>query len=478
MKHAKYIAIGMIVCGLIAMAVGLSFLFSSPVSTRPEKGEEEYITQGNLYLDDGDYMMAVALFKKALDLNEVNPDALKGIAKAYSSLKYYTEEESARKDLSEVEPDDLENWINLVMVKMNLNQLDDAKTLVENLREQYDDENLEALYHQMDVKEPVFDLMPGSYDSYQILRLKEIPDNATIYYTMDGSEPTEFSGIYTDGIILSYPENIVKAKAIGFIGYESSVVELDFQITASIERIDRNDSNIGWLFRNELNKEWDDPIYNYELAQFRSIYILGEYYNSLDKPTETSFYADGYVRYQSKYADRGKNNISILSYMPFLKTVSIGYQESVDLSSLSNLTYLEELSLLNDNITNIQELSNLKNLRMLALGWNRISDVSPLAGLVNLESLGLWDNQISDINCLAGLSDLTYFDITGNQVQNISCIMSMPGLSELWIARNQISDMTPIDSCENLSVLMMANNPASNYDIGEMKANKLIKTDR
>lgn len=478
MRQVKNIAIGMIVCGLIAMAVGMSFFFSSSVSTKPEKGKEAYITEGNLYLDDGDYMMAVASYQKALNMDENNVDALKGIAEAYSSMEYYAEEENVRNRLSEIEPENIENWIGLVMVKMNQNQLDEAKVLTEDLRTQYNDENLEALYYQMDVKEPVFSLNSGSYDAYQMLTLQEIPDNATVYYTIDGSEPTEFSEVYTDGIILSYPENIIKAKAIGFIGYESKVVELNYQITVPIEEIGRNSSELEWLIRNELNKNWNDPIYNYELAQFRSLYILGNYNHSVEKPTETSFYADGYVRYQSKYTERGKNNISMLSYMPFLKTLSIGYQESVDLSYLSNLTYLEELSLLNNNITDIQELSNLKNLKMLALGWNNISDVSSLAGLNNLESLGLWDNQIRDVSCLANLSNLTYFDITGNQVQNINCIENMPNLSELWIARNQISDMTPIDSCENLSVLMMADNPASNYDIEEKKVDKLIKTDR
>ena len=478
MKQAKYIAIGMIICGLIAMAVGMSFLFSGSVQKKPEKGKETYLTQGDLYLDDGDYMMAVASYQKALNIDEADANALEGIAEAYSYLGYYTEEESVRKDLSEIEPENLDNLMGLIMVKINMNQLDAAKKLAEDLRIKYDDENLEALYHQMDIKEPVFNLESGSYDSYQMLTLQEIPDNAAIYYTVDGSEPTVFSDVYTDGIILSYPENIIKAKAIGFIGYESNVVELNYQITVPVEKVEISDSNVEWLFRGELNKEWNDPIYNYELAQFRSIYILGKYDNDLEKPTETIFYSDGYVRYQSKYTEWGKISTDILAYMPFLKTLSIGYQESIDLSFLSKLSYLEELSLLNDNITDIQELSNLKNLKTLALGWNNISDVSPLAGLSNLESLGLWDNQISDVSCLAEISGLTYFDITGNRVKDISCIRSMPNLSELWIARNQINDMTPIDSCTNLSILMMSDNPASNYDIGNDKADKLIKTDR
>lgn len=478
MKQVKYMALAMIVCGLFAMAVGMSFLFSNPVSAKPDKGEEAYIIQGNSYLNDGEYIMAVASYKKALNLNEANVEALEGIAEAYSSINYYMEEENVREDLSKTDPDNLENWIKLVMVKMKQNQLDDAKALTEELRAKYEDDNLEALYHQMDVREPVFNLTSGSYDSYQLLTLQEIPDNAVIYYTVDGSEPTEFSDVFTDAIILSYPENIIKAKAVGFIGYESNVVELNCKIMTPIEKIKDSDLNFEWLFRDKLDKEWDEPIYNYELAQFRSIYILGDYHNSIENPTEATFFADGYVRYQNKYTEWGKTDLKILSYMPFLKTLYIGYQQSVDLSYLSELTYLEELSLLNNSITDIRDLDGLKNLKKLALGWNNISDVSPLAGLSNLESLGLWDNQISDVSCLMGMSNLVYFDITGNQVQNISCIRSMPKLTELWIARNQISDMTPIDSCENLSVLMMADNPDGGYSLEKKKADKLIKTDK
>lgn len=478
MKQVKSIAIGMIVCGLIAMAVGLSFFFSNSTSTKPETGKEKYITEGDLYLDDGEYMLAIASYQKALELDDANVDALMGIANAYSSMEYYEEEEEIRIQLSEIVPDNFDNWMGLVMVKVSMNKFDEAKELAEKLRTQYEDDNLEALYHQMDVREPVFNLASGSYDSYQMLLLKETPDNATVYYTTDGSEPTIYSDAYADGIILSYPESVVKAKAIGFLGNESKVVELNFQILVPVQEFRADDSSLGWLIRNELQKKWDDPVYNYELAQFRTLCILGDYDYSIENPGDTIFYADGYKRYQNKYTERGDNDLTLLSYMPFLKVLSIGYQESVDLSYLQNMPYLEELSLLNNNITDIREIGDLKNLKILALGWNQISDVSPLAGLNNLESLGLWDNQISDVSCLAGLSKLTYFDITGNQVKDIGCIEKMPDLSELWIARNQISDMTPVNSCDNLSVLMMADNIAENYDIGEEKADKLLKTDQ
>ncbi len=477
MKKIRFFIIGMILCGCMAAAVGLAFLFANPLSQKPEKGAEDYVAEGNLYLDDGEYMKAVVSYQKALEMAENDVEALAGSAEAYASLQYYAEEENSRELLAQAEPDNLDNWIAMVMVKLNRNQYAQAKQLAEELLAKYDNEELALLYHQMDIKEPVFQLEEGSYDTYQLLELKEIPDNATVYYTTDGTVPDEYSAVYEDGIILSYPENVIKAIAVSYLGYQSEVVEKKFQITAPVEEIEDVDSDFEWRVREILHKEWDAPIYNYELAQFRSLYMVGENHVYLEEQREAAFYADHYEWYQSVYDAYGDTELSMLAYMPFLQTLVISYQESVNTAALSDLEYLENLSLLNDGIEDIRGLENLKSLRRLALGWNQIKDASPLKNLTNLVSLGLWDNQIQDVSCLEGLEQLSCFDISGNQVQNISCIQNMPALTELWIAHNQISDFTPLDSCQNLTVLMCADNPAGCYDAGKETGRRLIKTD-
>lgn len=480
MKKVRYVAIGMIVCGCIAMATGLAFLFSGSSYERPERDAEAYVTEGDIYLNDGEYMKAIVSYGKALDMDETNVEALRGSAKAYAALEYYEEEEATRNRLTDLEPDNLENWMDIVMIKINHDQLSDAKSLMEELLEKYDDEDLESLYHQMDVREPVFNLEPGSYDSYQMLKLEEMPDNATVYYTLDGKEPDIYSNVYDDGIIISYPENTVKAIAIGYIGYSSDVVELNYQVTTPVEEIKWNyssSSNLERAIRNKLEKNWDEPVYNYEVAQFQSLYIVGQYNIFFEQQSDWTFYEDYYLRYQTSYSERGQTDLRILSYMPFLKALVVGYQDSIDISSLANLEYLEELSLLNDNIDDIAPIGNLKNIKRLALGWNDIVDVSPLSGLTDLESLGLWNNQIQDVSSLSVLKNLYYFDITGNQVQDISCIRDMAKLSELWVAGNQISDFAILESCNNLTVLMLDNNPAGSYMPGAEIISKLIKTD-
>lgn len=479
MKKIKYAAVVMIICGGVAAVVGAAFLLSGSATARPEKDATAYAEEGNLYLDDGEYMKAVVSYKKAMDLGEKDEMVLEGSAEAYHALEFYDEEKGTREMLAESCPDNLDNWMELVMLKIKLDELEEAKDLVADLLTKYDDKELERLYHQMNIEDPVFSLEAGNYDTYQLLELQELPDNATVYYTLDGTEPDTFSNVYEDGIILSYPENTVKAKAVGFMGYESNVVELNYKITVPTEELGYGvfrDSRLEWAIRNKLDKDWNEPIYNYELAQFRSVYCVGQNYSYLEEQP-VKFYENYYKRYESIYQDRGRTNMSVLRYMPFLKVLCICYQESIDLSGISDLEYLEEVSLLNDNITDIHALSGLKRLKKLALGWNNITDVSPLSGLSDLESLGLWNNEIKDISSLGGLKKLTYFDVTGNQIQDISCIQNMPDLMELWIAKNRIDDYTPIDSCDRLSVLMLADNPAGSYNMDEERDAKLMKTD-
>lgn len=477
MKKIRFVMIGMILCGCIAAAVGAAFLFSNTALERPEKVAADYLAEGGLYLDDGEYMKAVMSFRKVLAQEENHTEALAGIAEAYEALQYDEEEENARELLSQAEPDNLDNWVGLVMVKMKRKQLAEAKQLVEELLTEYENEDLALLYHQMDIKEPVFNLEEGNYGTYQLLELESIPDNATVYYTTDGTDPDEYSTVYEKGIILSYPENVIKAVAIGYMGYQSGIVEKRFQITTPVEEIKDVSSDFEWRVRDSLHKNWDDPIYNYELAQIRSLYIFGEYNVYLEEQPDMTFYADRYQWYQSSYDGYGEMKLDMLAYTPFLETLVVSYQKSVDMEAMSNLTCLENLSLLNDGIEDIQNLKNLKNLRKLALGWNRITDVSPLEDLTNLTSLGLWDNQIQDVACLEGLEQLNYFDISGNQVQSIACVRNMPELTELWISGNRIDDFTPIDDCHNLMVLMCADNPAGNYETDDETNRRLIKTD-
>lgn len=324
---------------------------------------------------------------------------------------------------------------------------------------------------------PVFNLTSGTYEEYQLLQITNVYGNASVHYTTDGTEPNADSPVYTDGIVLSYPENIIRAKAIGALGYESEEVQLNISISRPVERIELDTSDtLYWIASNIFRKSWNSSIYNYELAQIRSLYILGDYYMDV-VPLEATFHDGYYDMYDSRYSDYGEHTLDFVEYTPFIKTLAVEYQQELDLSPLAQLEYIENLSLLNDGITDITALEGLTSLKQLALGWNRISDVSALNGLTSLESLGLWNNQISDLSMLSSLTGLRYFDVSGNRVSQIECMAQMPELTEVWINHNQIQDLSPLDACPKLMVLMQAGNPVTETGTLKERTGQFYKND-
>lgn len=481
MKRIKFLTIGNLILGFAAIAVGASFLMAGTTATRPQKTFDDYMADAEIYLDGGDYYKAVVSYESALDVKEEDLNALYGLAAVYSRQMNYKKEQEIRKQIAELTPDDIENQVRLVEIEINLGQLGMAKAMTERLMDVYDSEELKLLYAEMNIDTPVFNIVSGVYDDYQLLLLTNTYSNAYVHYTTDGNEPTIDSLLYKDGIVISYPETVIRAKAFGVLGYTSEEVRLDFTITKPIEVVSSNNYNIhsDTLYRigdSILNKSWSSDIYNYEMAQIRELYMLGNY-NISSEPMTATFCNGYYNMDESRYTEMGNFNLGFVVYTPFLKTLSVGYQNELDISPLSNLSYLENLSLLNDGITDISPLSSLSTLKMLALGWNSISDISPLSALSELESLGLWNNQLSDISRLESLSRLTYLDIAYNGVSQIDCVAQMPNLNELWINNNRITNISSLGDCTKLKVLMQNNNQIDDYTPIEGITNQLYKSD-
>ena len=483
MKRITLFASGALIISLIAIAVGGSFLMVSSTATRPSKTYDDYMADGNLYLENSEYYKAIVSYENALNEKEDSMDALLGLASTYYRQMNREKEAEVRNQIAEKNPSDLDNQVRLVELMINEGNLDEAKEKMQELMASNDSDSLRSLYSEMEIATPVFNLSSGSYAEYQLLQLTNVYTNAIVRYTTDGSEPNTSSRAYIDGIVISYPETVIRAKAFGSLGYTSDEITLNFSITKPVEIVYSRDGYGGdysdTLYRisnSILNKSWNSDVYNYEMAQIRELYILGEY-NVDSEPMSASFYKDYYKRYDSRYTEHGNFDLSFVAYTPFLKTLSVGYQTNLDLTPLASLSYIEDLSLLNNGITNISPLSGLTSLRRLALGWNNITDVTALSNLTELKSLGLWNNQIANIDALSGLSNLTYLDVAYNNISNLGVVSGMPELNELWINNNKIADISPLAGNQKLMVLMQCDNPISNYDALTDIRPQLYKTD-
>lgn len=427
MKSRKIIIIVTVIlllAGMLAAVSGVAVMFiRTNQSEKKMDGEEDFIAHAKAYLEKAEYQKALVSYQKANELDEDNLEVLHALGELYDSLGYYEEKKETYGELVEKESDLTDNWIKLAKSCIQLGELEEAKDIIEERMTSDGSDEILELYAEMNVMEPQFNLKSGEYDSYQLLELSEKSSNARVHYTMDGSEPTADAPEFIDGVVISAPETRLKAKAISYLGYESEAVELSFVVNVPVQECLMDDySGISNFIKNEyLDRDWDEPVYTYELAQIRSFYLVGSYY--VDTETiEAMFYADGYTMYENREMQRGDYEIEIIQYMPFLKKLAICYQESIDLEKLDELVYLEELSLLNDGIVDIGPLENFSSLKKLSLGWNEIQDVSPLSELDELVSLGLWNNQINDVSSLSGLSNLSYFNVTENPLTETSMI--------------------------------------------------------
>ncbi len=113
----------------------------------------------------------------------------------------------------------------------------------------------------------------------------------------------------------------------------------------------------------------------------------------------------------------------------------LGYDETsiTDISFVSNLTGLKSLTISSCLVRDIEPLSGLTNLNFLDLSYNGISDITPLSALPQLEYINLTQNVVSDLTPLSGLdpekvdrvmldlcesvTDWSTLDYLGNKVQ-------------------------------------------------------------
>lgn len=126
-------------------------------------------------------------------------------------------------------------------------------------------------------------------------------------------------------------------------------------------------------------------------------------------------------------------DISFLSGLHELETISLNENKIADISPLAKLTNLKIVYLHTNFIRDLTPIRSLINLEELYLGGNDIKDIEPLSSLSKLKYLYLGDNQISDLSTLKNLSNLKYLDIYENSTLDISALKSLKKLEEVYI---------------------------------------------
>ncbi|MDR2889037.1 MAG: chitobiase/beta-hexosaminidase C-terminal domain-containing protein [Lachnospiraceae bacterium] len=189
--------------------------------------------QAGRYADAEDYGRAAGYMERADELLPDNPE-IKNTLAAY----YYLDNapDRAVDTLMEVVNNDrltpeeqFKSYERLIAILDELQRYSEISELLLNC----EDGSLVTRFQFYLAKVPEFSLASGSYSEVLLLKLNSNTAGA-IYYTMNGSRPTQNSKVYTAPIYLETGEYIVSAMFVNEYGIESDVVSQSYQIDLQI----------------------------------------------------------------------------------------------------------------------------------------------------------------------------------------------------------------------------------------------------
>lgn len=478
MKKRKII---FVIAFVLTIVIIIAILLSHRINAKIEMKKQ--FQEGERYLSELEYDKAIACFQNILEIEPKNKEVSFALAEAYDGNQMYAYAENIYMELTEDSEAQTEAYIKLAELYMREEKLEEAKKVLEEAKAILQDERIEELFAVANPKAPKANYDSGTYAERLKVELIAEKPMQTIYYTLDGSEPTKDSFVYDKPIILRNGQNVIKAVSINTMGYVSEIAEFIFMIEIADVEINLEEPAIERMIRDYLGIYYGEPLYNDDVAQITEMYIVSDYRISAERDfsvvfEENRYEIDGYAT-MTPYRTGLIKTLNDLQYMPFLESVGIAYQPELDIQALSNCKSVIELSLMGNDLDNqdINAISGMSQLQKLNLSWNSITEISMLSGLTNLEYFAIWGNEIVDITSVAPFSKLVYLDFSGNQVVDISVLSNLVNLQQLWMYSNKVQDISVLSGMNELQVLMLRDNPIANPEAIRPVYPQLIRLD-
>lgn len=215
-----FIPLGLFVVFLaiyIAVIVGRYFSYDYQYTKAAECFENNHLEQASDYV------------RRAIELNHESADANLLLSEIYIENEKYDEALAVLLPLLETYPNDLSVYEKLVQIYVIQNNDYAINELIASCT----DVQIASQFNDYVAMPPEFSLEEGTYDSSVGLKLMA-SSNGTIYYTLDGSTPTQDSAQYKNDIILEEGTNAVSAIFVNQKGIESTSVTKIYQIELKI----------------------------------------------------------------------------------------------------------------------------------------------------------------------------------------------------------------------------------------------------
>lgn len=194
---------------------------------------DAYITYGRELIEQAYFTRSLEPLGVALEREPENVDALILMAQAYTELGR-TEEakaiyESLINDIAPAHPSAYRNLIKLYQQEgYNAEALALMKLATEKAT---NTQEFEVMLREYTPTSPSFSWEEGRYNEEKDLTIS-IPAGQTVYYTVDGTDPSESGLVYTEGTVIHLAEGKTTVKAIGFTenGTPSEQIEANYTV--------------------------------------------------------------------------------------------------------------------------------------------------------------------------------------------------------------------------------------------------------
>lgn len=194
---------------------------------------DAYVTLGKELLDQAYYTRAIQTLQIAIDREPENVDALILMAQAYTELDRIDEAKAIYESLiNDIAPAHPSAYRNLIKIYQDEGYNAEALALMKQAAEKANStQEFDVMLREYTPTAPTLSKAAGRYTE-EIDVTITIPDGETVYYSTDGTDPSESGLVYTAGTTLHVAEGKMTIKAIGFTenGTPSEQVSADYTI--------------------------------------------------------------------------------------------------------------------------------------------------------------------------------------------------------------------------------------------------------
>ncbi len=232
-----------IVAGVLAAAMITGISVKTYIDYENDHSYDFQMDMAEQELKNLNFEKALGFYSRALTLQSGDITARMKMAEIYLQQKNYDAAAVLLKEIINLDKNNKSAYENLISIYDQQGDFHKIKELSEGV----EDESILELFADYQVLTPVFYPSGGTYDTYVMVTLISVKDEAEIYYTLDGTDPIENGVLYeSEGIRMEKSDSyVLKAVCKNERGIYSDVVEHKYKVSIQAPGYPNIDPNGG-----------------------------------------------------------------------------------------------------------------------------------------------------------------------------------------------------------------------------------------